>query len=249
MQLTRAQIALGPNDPFVKPALNGKTPDEAAAALLDNTALGKVEVRKALLDGGAKAVADSKDPLIVFARQVNPMATKHAMRALKLNTAISANTELVGQALYAAYGESLPPDATFTLRITDGVVAGFPYNGTIAPYKTSLYGLYGRSAEFDNKPPFTLPQRWVNARTTVDMTTPINFTTTQDIIGGNSGSPVVNRAGQFVGIIFDGNLESLVWDFAYTDAVGRALAVDSAAIGEALRKIYDADALANELGK
>ncbi|MBW7934828.1 MAG: S46 family peptidase, partial [Gemmatimonadaceae bacterium] len=216
MQFERALGALGPNDPFIKLALNGKSPADAAAALLDNTELAKVDVRKALLEGGAKAVADSKDPLIVFARAVNPMATKHAMRAMKLNTTISANVELVGQAIYAAYGESLPPDATFTLRITDGIVAGFPYNGTIAPYKTSLYGLYGRSAEFDNKPPFKLAPRWVNARAAVDLTTPINFTTTQDIIGGNSGSPVINAKGEVVGLVFDGNIDSLPNRFIFT---------------------------------
>ncbi len=247
MQFTRALAALGPNDPFIKLALNGQSPEAAAAALLDHTTLGSADARKALLEGGAKAVADSKDPLIVFARAVNPMATKHAMRAMKLNTTISANVELVGQAIYAAYGESLPPDATFTLRITDGVVAGFPYNGTIAPYKTSLYGLYGRSAEFDDKPPFKLPQRWVNARASVDLATPINFTTTQDIIGGNSGSPVINAKGEVVGLVFDGNIESLPNRFIFTDEVARTVAVHTAGITEALKKVYGLPRITQEL--
>lgn len=247
MQFERALAALGPNDPFIKLALNGKSPADAAAALLDNTELAKVDVRKALLEGGAKAVAESKDPLIVFARAVNPMATKHAMRAMKLNTTVSANVELVGQAIYAAYGESLPPDATFTLRITDGIVAGFPYNGTIAPYKTSLYGLYGRSAEFDNKPPFKLAPRWVNARAAVDLTTPINFTTTQDIIGGNSGSPVINAKGEVVGLVFDGNIESLPNRFIFTDEVARTVAVHTAGITEALKKVYGLPRITQEL--
>jgi hypothetical protein len=247
MQLTRAQAALPANDPFLKAALNGRTPEAAAAALIDGSTLAKPEARKALLDGGASAVAASTDPLIVLARTINPMATRHATRALKLNTTISANVELVGQAIYAAYGEIMPPDATFTLRISDGVVAGFPYNGTIAPYKTSFYGLYARSAEFDNKPPFKLPPRWEAARTTVDMTTPMNFTLTADIIGGNSGSPVINRAGEVVGLIFDGNIESLPNRFIFTDEVARSVAVHTRGIVEALRKVYGASRLADEV--
>jgi hypothetical protein len=247
LQLGRALKALPANDPFIVAALGGRSPEVAAEYLVNGTRLNDVAARKALLDGGAAAVKASTDPMVVLARTVNPLATKHAMRAMKLNTTISANVELVGQAIYAAYGEIMPPDATFTLRISDGIVAGFPYNGTIAPYKTSFYGLYARSAEFDNQPPFKLPARWEAARGIVDMTTPLDFTLTADIIGGNSGSPVINRAGEVVGLIFDGNIESLPNRFIYTDEVARSVAVHTAGLTEALKKVYGATRITDEL--
>jgi len=247
MQFTMAQKALPANDPFLAAALGGRSPEVAAEALVNGSTLGSVEARKALLDGGGAAVLASSDPLVVLARKVNPLATKHAMRALRLNTAISANVELVGQAIYAAYGESMPPDATFTLRISDGVVQGFPYNGTVAPYRTTFYGFYARSAEFDDKPPFKLPPRWQAARGAVDMMTPMNFVLTADIIGGNSGSPVINRAGEVVGLIFDGNIESLPNRFIFTDEIARSVAVHTKGIVEALRKVYGAARLADEV--
>src|SRR5262249_40245359 len=148
---------------------------------------------------------------------------------------------------FAVFGHSAYPDATFTLRLSYGTVKGYPYNGTKAPSKTTMYGWYDRSVSFDNQGPFALPPRFNERRASLDLATPLNFVSANDIIGGNSGSPVVNRAGELVGLIFDGNIESLVGRFVYNEDTNRAVAVHSAAIIEALRKLYEAGPLADEI--
>ena len=245
--LATARAELGSDDLLVRTFLQGRTPEAAAQALVGASTLGDLAARRALVEGGARAVQASTDPFIVAARALEPTANSYVRRAAQLSSVISANAEKLGQAIFAAYGTALPPDATFTLRISDGVVKGFPYNGTIAPYKTSFYGLYARSAEFDDKPPFQLTERWKTAEAKVDMKTPMNFVSTADIIGGNSGSPVVNRAGEVVGLVFDGNIEMLPNRFIFTDEVSRCVSVHSLAITEALRKVYDAAPIADEL--
>ena len=245
--LTAAKQELDPKDPVLVAVLAGRTPEQAAADLLKATQIGSADFRKTLIEGGAAAVTASNDPLIVLARTLDARSLPIAQKVARLNNTISANAEKIGQAIFAAYGKSLPPDATFTLRISDGVVAGYPMNGTIAPYKTSYYGLYARSAEFDDKPPFQLPDRWKTKRSALDLTTPLDFVSTNDIIGGNSGSPVINRNGEVVGLIFDGNIESLPNRFIFTDQVARSVSVHSRAIPEAIRKVFDAPRLADEL--
>jgi hypothetical protein len=239
---------LGPNDPWVKAVLNGKTPSQLASEVIRGTKLNDPAVRKSLVEGGAAAINASTDPLIVLARKVEPFFREiRKQYEDTVESAVTGATEKIAKARFAIYGKSVYPDATFTLRLAYGTVKGYPMNGTKAPPKTTFYGLFDRSAGFDNKPPFNLTPRVQGRREKIDMTTPLNFVLTADIIGGNSGSPVVNSNGEFVGVIFDGNIESLTGNFVYLEDSNRAVAVHSAAIIEALRKIYDAPAVADEL--
>jgi Peptidase S46 len=239
---------LGPNDPWVKAVLNGKSPAEVASEVIRGTKLMDPAVRKSLVEGGEAAVSASTDPLVVLARKVDPF-----FRELRkqyedtVESVVTAANEKIAKARFAIYGKSVYPDATFTLRLAYGTVNGYPMNGTKAPSKTTFYGLYDRSASFNNQPPFNLTPRFVERRDKIDLSTPLDFVMSADIIGGNSGSPVINRNGEFVGLIFDGNIESLTGNFVYLEQTNRAVAVHSAAIIEALRKVYDAPALANEL--
>ena len=239
---------LGPNDPFIKAALNGKSPADAAAEIMKGTKLGDAAFRKSLIEGGEQAVAASTDPLVVFARRIDPLLREQ--RKWLEDNVISIETsagEKIGKARFAVYGKSAYPDATFTLRLSYGTVKGYPMNGTIAPSRTTIYGLYDRAQSFDNKAPFDLPERYEKGKDRLTLSTPLDFVSTADIIGGNSGSPVIDRNGDFVGIIFDGNIESLVGRFVYDEGANRAVAVDSAVITHALRALYDAGPLADEI--
>jgi len=239
---------LGPNDPWVKAMLDGKTPAQVAADAIRGTKLTDPAVRKTLVEGGAQAVNASSDPLIVLARKAEPFFRELRKQSEEsVESVLTDAGEKIAKAKFAIYGKSVYPDATFTLRLAYGSVQGYPMNGTKAPSRTTFYGLYDRSASFDNKPPFNLTPRFVERRDKIHLATPLNFVLTTDIIGGNSGSPVINRNGEFVGVIFDGNIESLTGNFVYLEETNRAVAVHSAGIIESLRNVYDAAALANEL--
>jgi hypothetical protein len=239
---------LGPNDPFIKEALGGRTPADEARRLITGTKLGDPAFRKSLVEGGEAAVASSNDPLIAWARKLDPMLREmHKWLKDNVESVETAAGEKIGKARFAVYGKSIYPDATFTLRLAYGTVKGYPFNGTIAPPRTTFYGLYDRAYSFDQKAPFDLPARYRERKDRFEISTPLNFVSTCDIIGGNSGSPVINRNGELVGLIFDGNIESLVGRFVYNEESNRAVAVHSAAMIEALRKLYDASALADEL--
>jgi hypothetical protein len=239
---------LGPKDPWLNAVLDGRPPKDAATQLITGTKMADPAFRKSLVEGGKAAVDASGDPMIAMARRIDPIR-REQIKWLEDNVQSVEQRagEQLGKARFAAYGKTTYPDATFTLRLSYGQVQGYPMNGTKAPYKTTFYGLYDRSASFDNKGPFELPKRYVDGKDKLDLTTPVNFVTTNDIIGGNSGSPVVNRNGEIVGLVFDGNIESLVGDFVFDMTANRTVAVHTAAMTEALTKLYGAQQLVDEL--
>jgi hypothetical protein len=239
---------LGKDDEYLKALTQGKDIDDFVSSVVDGSKLYDADVRKALVEGGEAAVAASTDPMIVAARRTDVLARGY-QRWLRdeVESVLTKAGEKLGKARFLVYGRDAYPDATFTLRLSYGTVKGYPNNGTVAPPFTTFYGLYDRAASFNNQPPFDLTPKEAAARNALDLSTPFNFVSTGDIIGGNSGSPVVNREGQLVGLIFDGNIESLAGDFVYEDEKNRAVAVHSAAMIEGLRKLYGANALADEL--
>jgi len=246
--LSQSLKELGPDDPFVKAALQGQKPEDVARALIAGTKLADPALRRHLLEGGAAAVAASQDPLLVYARRIDPFLRElRKWDEDRIESVVSQAGEKIGKARFHVYGRNVSPDANFTLRLSFGEVKGYPMNGTLAPAKTTFYGLYDRSAGFGNKGPFELPARYQEGRGRLDLSTPFNFVSTCDIIGGNSGSPVIDRAGDIVGLIFDGNIESLVGNVVYDDRANRAVAVDTAGMTEALLKLYDAGFLVKEL--
>jgi hypothetical protein len=245
--LTFLAEQLGYRDPLVQAVLAGRSPRARAAELIHGTKVRDVAFRRKLYEGGAAAVTAAHDPLIELARLIDT-ESRSVRRIAESQDEIKQQAQaVIGKARFALQGTGTYPDATFTLRLSYGRVAGYEENGVRVPATTDFAGLYARSAAQGNREPFELPPRWLARRGALDLATPFNFVSTCDIIGGNSGSPTVNAAGEFVGIIFDGNLQSLSSDFGYEDTQSRALSVHSAGILAALRQVYEVPALADEL--
>jgi hypothetical protein len=238
----------GGDDELVRKFLEGKSPYARAAELVSRTKLGDVAVRKALLEGGQKAIEASDDPMIRLALLTDPHA--RALRRQVEERVEEPQRQAyakISRALFELRGKDQYPDATFTLRLAFGTVKGYEEGGKEVPAFTSLRGVFERSKLHGGREPFHLPERWRARQDRIEPGAPFNFVCTADIIGGNSGSPVVNRKGEVVGLIFDGNIQSLAADFAYTEKQARAVAVDSRGILEALRTVYDAEALVAEV--
>lgn len=241
---------LGVNDPFVKAALGNADAAEVARRAVRETKLNDPAARRALLDGGAAAVAASTDPMVTLARRVEPIVRElRAWNETNITNVETANGTKIAQARFAVYGKTMPPDANSTLRIEYGKVLGYDEDTTLVPYKTTFFGLYDRAISFGEKSPFDLAPSLKARRDKIDLSTPLNFVYSADTIGGNSGSPVINRAGEIVGLNFDSNNQKLSNRYWYIEENegSRAVGVHTAGILEALRKVYDADRLANEL--
>jgi hypothetical protein len=245
--LTWLAQVLGYESPVVQKALAGQSPRQRAADLISSTKLASAKVRKELYRGGADAMAQAKDPLIELAQLVDIPAREVRKTVAVQREVIRQAHAQIGKARYALEGSSQYPDATSSLRLAFGTTKGYQEDGHRIAFQTTVGGLYERAAAQNYRPPFELPSKWIAKRSRLDLSLPLDFVCTADIIGGNSGSPVVNRQGEFVGIIFDGNIQSLTAGFAYTEDQARALAVHSSAILEALRIVYDAKPLAEEL--
>ncbi|MEK6335562.1 MAG: S46 family peptidase [Acidobacteriota bacterium] len=241
---------LGANDALVKQILNGKTPEVRANELIEGTKLKDVAYRKELAAGGIKAIEESTDPMVVLARTIDPKGRELRKRFESEVTGVErTNYSKIARARFDIEGNKLYPDATFTLRLSYGAVKGYMENGKkIAPF-TTLGGLYDRAAGFKSQFPYNLPARWMEKKSAVNLGTQFNFVSTNDIIGGNSGSPTINKEGELVGLIFDGNIQSLVGDYVYDESVNRAISVDVRGMQEVLRKVFGANEIADELMK
>lgn len=247
-----AEMAAAGNDDVLKrvaaAVLDGRSPGRRAAELIEGTRLADVGLRRRLAEGGPDALAACDDPMIRLARLVDrPARSVRKVYEQRVEEPLRQAHGRLAEARFALGGEDVYPDATFTLRLAFGCIAGYREAGRDVPPWTTMADLFARAAEHDHQPPFRLPARWIDARERLDAATPLNFVSTADITGGNSGSPVVDRDGRLVGVIFDGNLASLVWDYVYSDETGRAIAVDARAIVEALGAVYHAGPLVDEL--
>jgi len=244
------QSEYGANNPLTKKVLQGKTPEARAAELIEGTKLKDVEYRKQLAAAGKKGIEDANDPMIDLAKDIDREARAVRKRYEEEVVAVErVNYAKIAHALFEQQGTKLYPDATFTLRLSYGAVKGYRENGKFVPPFTTLGGLYARSNQHHHEFPYNLPPRWMSKRSALNLKTPFNFVSTNDIIGGNSGSPTINKKRELVGLIFDGNIQSLVGNFEYDESVNRSISVDSRGMLEVLRKMFGANNIVDELMK
>jgi len=238
---------LGDDKELMQKMTGGKTGDEAVDYLLANSSLTNIGDMKALVAAGPDSILNGNDPFIYFILNTKETSERLDEKMDELAELEDSYNEKIGRALFEIYGTSIPPDATFTVRISDGVVKGFPYNGTIASPYTTFYGMYDRYYSFNGEFPWSLPERWENPPKDFDLSTKYNFITTNDLTGGSSGSAMINKDAEVVGLSFDGNIQGLPGNFIYRTEENRAVGVHSSAIIETLEKIYNLYRISEEL--
>jgi len=246
--LTFMRDELGTSSPLVRKALGGKSPEARAAELIGGTKLKDVDYRRQLAAGGVKAIESSTDPMIVLARSIDPEARAVRKRYTdELEGTERISYAKISRALFEINGTKMYPDATFTLRLAFGPIKGYMEKGKAVPAFVDFAGLYNRAATHNNQPPYNLPARWLEKKSALDLRMPFNFVAAVDSTGGNSGSPVFNKDAEIVGLLFDGNVQSLIGDYVYDETQNRSICVDSRGMIEALRKVYGANEIVNEL--
>lgn len=238
---------LGGEHPLLVKILAGRSPAARAEELVAGTKVQDVPERQRLLDAGKAGIDAADDRMLQFARLIDTEARALRQRYDELDEVRQQAYGDIARGIFARYGTVVPPDATFTLRLAFGTVQGYRAEGQAVPFATTFGQMYARADEQGQREPFALPPRWRDGKSKLDLQTPFNFASTADTIGGNSGSPVLNRAGELVGINFDRNRFGLVRNFVYTDEQARHISVHSRAVLEALRNLYQADALLREL--
>jgi hypothetical protein len=249
IQLNIIKNNLPADDKIVKELIGNKSVDEAVKDLLSKSALTSEDKIQKLTENGYDGILNSNDPFIFYVLNTQEELAKMKAEDKERNDKEEIANQMLGEALYKVYGSTIPPDATGTLRIADGIVKGYDYNGTRAPIKTTFYGSLDRYYSFDKKFPFNLPKYWENLPKEFDLSKPLDFISTNDIVGGNSGSPVINTKGEIVGLAFDGNIESLPSNFIYTTEANRTVCVSAVGMMEAISHLYKATRLSNELSK
>ncbi len=247
--LKHIRLNLGSDNNLVKELTGGRNDNDAVEYILGKSRLTSKDKLTAFVKEGPDAILTSDDPFIKYVLNTRDKLTELQNKANELNSGEQLNNQLLGEALFDVFGQSMPPDATFTLRISDGVIKGYEYNGTLAPAKTTYYGMYDRYFSFNGKYPWTLPKRWQKPDQELNLEYPLNFASTNDIIGGNSGSAAINKNLEVIGLVFDGNMESHAGDFIFDPANNRTVAIDSKGLLEAISDVYKAKRLKGELMK
>jgi len=238
---------LGVGNSAVVKVFGSMSKDDMVKLILENSQFTSKEKALELSKKGVQAILASDDPIIRFLSESKPVYDELQAKQKNIQARIDVNSAMLGRLIFEIYGTSIPPDATLTLRISDGIIQSYPYNGTIAPPFTTFYGLYDRYYSHGKKYPWLLPDRWLNAPPEFNKGTPYNFASTNDIIGGNSGSAVINTNAEVVGLVFDGNIESLPGRYIYTTELNRTVAVDSRGLFEAIKNLYKATRLSDEI--